>query len=208
MLVVHDQVWCGFIKYGIRVYHADSHKCIATAAHGRTVNQLLYSTELRAVYAFTHEGNVMSFGDLASLPSQAEFNGEPVRLPSEGVPPIEKRHPLECAVFVPCKDGPAIWCYVQAIRQIFILDPITLKVKTTLTVPGKNMQKWTVQPTSKMICIEPETKELAHGEEPSIFVLLLEHMHVRKFSAKTGSLVTVTDMQHCLAQGMPADKEG
>lgn len=208
MLVVHDQVWCGFLKSGVRVYHADSHKCIATAAHDRTVNQLLYSTDLRVVYAFTHEGDVMSFGDLAGLSNQAELNGRPVTLPSKGVTPIEKRPPLECAVLVPCKDGPVIWCYAQTIRQLIFLDHITLEVKGTLSVPGRNTQKRAVQPTSKMISIKAEANELVHGEELSSSVLLLEHMRVQKFCTKTVSFVTVTDMQDCLVQGMPAGEEG
>lgn len=208
MLVVQDQVWCGFLKSGIRVYHADSHSCIAEGALDRTIMQLLYSPHLRAVYAFTHKGEILNFGDLTGLSNLVESNGRPVELASEGVAPLQSCQPFECAVLVPCMDGPTIWCYVQGIRQILILDHITLKVRSTLSVPGKNTQRMAVQPAFKMICIEAERKELGSGEEPDYFVLLLDHMRVVKFSVMTCSYVAVADLQHCPAQGMPADEEG
>ena len=149
----------------------------------------------------------MNFGDLAGLPNQAELNGGPVDLPSEGVAPIEIRYPLECAVLVPCKDGPEIWCYVQAIRQILVLHPITLYLKSTITVPGKITQKRTVQPAFKMIYIEAEEKDLADKKETSSYVLLLDQTRVVKFCTEEGPPVTM-DMHDCLAQGIPAEKEG
>ena len=206
MLVVQDQVWCGFLKSGIRVFHADTHRCIAQGAHKKTITQLLYNPSLRGVHAFTDEGEIINFGDLAGLPSQADLNGGPVDLPSEGVAPIEMRYPLECAVLVPCKDGPKIWCYVQAIRQILVLDPNTRYLKSTFTVPGKKTQKRTVQPTFKMIYIEAEEKDLAHKKEASSYVLLLDQTRVVKFCTEEGSPVTM-DMHDCLTQGIP-EKEG
>lgn len=209
MLVVQDQVWCGFLKSGICVYHADSHKCIAKGAPDRTITQLLYNPHLRVVYAFTHNGEILHFGDLAGLSNQAESKGGPVDLPSERVTPLEKRQPFECAVLVPYTGGPMIWCYVPGIRQILVLDHITLKLRSTLSLPRKNTQRIAVQPAFKMIWIEAEGKELASGKEPDSFVLLLDYMRVVKYSVKTCSYVAVVDLKHhSLAQGMPADEEG
>lgn len=208
MLVVQDQVWCGFLKHGVHVYHGDTQKPIATGAHDRTITQLLYNPDLRAVHTFTYEGEILTFGDLAGLSAKAESSNTPVVL--EGVTgiPLETKPPLECAVMVPSPGGSTIWCYVHCIRQVLIINPITLNVNSTLNVPGKNARKEKkVQPTFRMICIKEEGKELAGLKEPNSYVLLLDHMRVVKYSAKTCSLVAFMDMQHCLAQDMPADEK-
>ena len=208
MLVVQDQVWCGFLKHGIRVYHGDTHKCIATGAHDRSITQLLYNPDFRAMHAFTYKGEILTFGDLTGLLTKSESSSNPVVLQGETELPLESKPPFECAVMVPSSSGSTIWCYVHCIRQVLILDTLTFKVKLTLNVPGKNVRKEkTVQPTFKMICIKEEGNRLAGWKEPNSYVLLLDHTRVVKYSAKTCSLVTTLDVQYCLAPGMPANEE-